>query len=102
MRIEEGSRFLSQDVVDERLVVLLRGTKEARLMLDAGFRPSEINIGGLHHHEGSQPLLPFVFVDSSEAADLRYMADLGIKLNAQDLPGNRSIDLVPLLPDPVR
>lgn len=102
MRIDEGSRFLSNDSSEDRIVVLLRGTKEARLMVDAGFRPPVINIGGLHHHDGSRALLPFVFVDVPEAADLRYLADLGIQLNAQDLPGNRSIDLVPLLPDPVR
>ncbi|MDZ4804561.1 MAG: PTS sugar transporter subunit IIB [Candidatus Eisenbacteria bacterium] len=103
MRIAEGSRFLSDEAPSaDRIVVLLRGTKQARLMLDGGFRPQSINIGGLHHHEGSRSLLPFVYLDSSEVADLRYLADHGVGLSAQDLPGNRSVDLVPLLPDPVR
>jgi len=101
MNIAEGSRFLNRpEAAAERIIVLLRGTREARRMLEAGFRPPVINIGGLHHHEGSRSLLPFVFLDSSEAADLRHLAGQGIHLNAQDLPGNRSIDLAPLLADP--
>ena len=103
MRIAEGSRFLSDEApAADRIVVLLRGTSQARLMFDGGFRPLSINIGGLHHHEGSRRLLPFVFLDPSEVAHLRYLADQGVRLIAQDLPGNRSVDLVPLLSDPVR
>jgi mannose/fructose/N-acetylgalactosamine-specific phosphotransferase system component IIB len=99
--VAEGARRLAADAAaaggGPRMLVLLRGTSEALRMVDAGYRPAELNIGGLHHHPGSRSVLPYVYVDGAEEADLRALAERGIRLSAQDLPGNRAYDLLRLL-----
>jgi mannose/fructose/N-acetylgalactosamine-specific phosphotransferase system component IIB len=100
--VAEGARRLAADAAaggGERTLVLLRGTAQALRMVEAGYRPAEINVGGLHHHAGSRSVLPYVYVDADEEADLRALAARGIRLSAQDLPGNRAYDLLPLLGD---
>lgn len=98
--VAEGARRLAADAAEggaARLLVLLRGTADARRLVEAGYVPAELNIGGLHHHPGSRSVLPYVYVDAGEEADLRALAARGVRLSAQDLPGNRAYDLLPLL-----
>lgn len=101
MTVEAGARRLAAEAAAgsaaPRTLVLLRGTREARQLADYGYVPSELNIGGMHHHAGSRAILPYVYVDAREEADLRELAARGVRLSAQDLPGNRSQDLLPLL-----
>lgn len=99
--VEDGARRLAEEAAagsaGPRTIVLLRGTREARRLVEYGYLPAELNIGGLHHHAGSRSILPYVYVDAREEADLRALAARGVRLSAQDLPGNRARDLLPLL-----
>ena len=96
--VADGARALREGTLEaKRVLVLVRGTKEARAIVEAGFRPDAINIGGLHHHPGAQELLPFIRVDAGERSDLAALAALGIPLEARALPLDRPVDLKPLL-----
>jgi len=96
--VEEGTRMLlSGGHAGHRIILLLRSVASARRLLDLGFPLSELNIGGLHHHAGSRAFLPYVYLDPAEVEDFRSLATRGVRLVAQDVPGNRSFDLAPLL-----
>lgn len=98
MSIEAGARALQAGEFDaEPTLVLVRSTASARRLAEAGWRPGEFNVGGLHHHPGSRSILPYVYLDDSEVQDLKALAALGVTLVAQDLPGNRRIDLMAVL-----
>lgn len=81
----------------EKILILLRSVDSAARLVDAGFPVPEVNVGGLHHHAGSRELLPYVYLDDREIATFRSLAARGVKLVAQDLPGNKCFDLVQVL-----
>lgn len=87
-----GGRF-----ADQRVFLLVRSTATARRLVEGGLPAPVINVGGLHHHPGSRGYLPYVFLDDAEVGDLKWLAAHGSRLSAQDLPGNKAIDLTPLL-----
>jgi PTS system N-acetylgalactosamine-specific IIB component len=80
-----------------RLIVLMRSVRSAVEAVRSGLPVKEINVGGLHHRPGTRSVLPYVYLDEKDESDFRTLAALGIKLWAQDLPGNRGSDLLTLL-----
>ncbi|HEX7880841.1 MAG TPA: PTS sugar transporter subunit IIB [Candidatus Eisenbacteria bacterium] len=98
MPVEAGVAWLAgEEARSKKIVVLVRGTKQARALVEAGLPLATVNVGGLHSHAGSRSFLPYVYLDDAEIADLRWLAGRGVMLNAQDLPGNKGIDLAPLI-----
>ena len=98
MPVAEGVAWLAgEEAGRKKIVVLVRGTKQARALVEAGLALASVNVGGLHSHPGSRSFLPYVYLDEAEIADLNWLAQQGIRLNAQDLPGNKGIDLAPLI-----
>jgi mannose/fructose/N-acetylgalactosamine-specific phosphotransferase system component IIB len=98
MTVAGGAAWLAgEEARARRIVVLVRGTKQARALVEAGLALDTVNVGGLHHHAGAASYLPYVFLDDAEVADLKWLAGRGVRLNAQDLPGNKGVDLLPLI-----
>jgi PTS system mannose-specific IIB component/fructoselysine and glucoselysine-specific PTS system IIB component len=56
-----------------------------------------IHIGGIHHRPGRTQRLRYVFLTPSEEDALRALAECGITVTAQDVPGARPIALDELL-----
>lgn len=53
----------------------------------------QITIGGVHHREGRVPRLRYVFLTPGEEAQLRALADSGVQVVAQDVPGAEPVPL---------
>jgi len=81
----------------ERTFLLFPGALEPLRLKEAGFPLTEVNVGGLHHAEGKEAVLPYVYLDASDRESLVALAKLGVRLTAQDLPGNAAHPLEPLL-----
>ena len=56
-----------------------------------------VTIGGVHHREGRQARLRYVFLTPEEEAALRALADAGVTVTAQDVPSASPISLDDLL-----
>ncbi len=56
-----------------------------------------LNLGGLHLEEGREEVLPYLFLDASDRVALRELAEEGVRISAQDLPGSPRITLESLL-----
>ena len=96
--IEEGAAQLKAGLhAGQRVILLVRSARSAVRMVEAGLAPREINVGGIHHHPGSRSYLPYVYLDDDEVECLRSLVRRGIKVTAQDLPGNRAVDMGELL-----
>lgn len=78
-------------------LLLLRSPAELARLVRAGFRPPEVNVGGQHVSEGKTRLLDYIYMDASDAALVRECAGAGVKLFAQDVPGNPRLELLALL-----
>ena len=96
--VEAGVRALQSGAHGgEKILILLRSVGNAARLVDLGFPVPEMNVGGLHHHAGSREILPYVYLDDGEISTFRSLAARGVKLVAQDLPGNKCFDLVQVL-----
>ncbi len=82
---------------NESVMILFESVEDAYNVIESGVQLREINIGGLHFKEGAEELLPFVFLTEKDRIFLRELVKRGIKLRAQDIPGNESRTLNPLI-----
>lgn len=96
--VEDGAaRLKAGHHAGDRVILLLRSARDALRLVEAGFAVREINVGGIHHHPGSREYLPYVYLDDREVECLQTLARRGIRVTAQDLPGNRVYGLDELL-----
>lgn len=60
----------------------------------------EVNVGGIHHRAGRVQKLRYVFLAPDEEAQLRAIAESGVKVTAQDVPASREVPLSEMLSSP--
>jgi len=56
-----------------------------------------VNLGGIHMREGRVEVLPYLFLDEVDRVTLRDLAEEGVTVSAQDLPGSTRVSLESLL-----
>jgi PTS system mannose-specific IIB component len=60
-------------------------------------RGEEVNLGGLHFHQGREEILPYLFLAPEDRDLLEEMQEVGVEVSARDLPGSPKIPLSDLL-----
>lgn len=81
-----------------RVFILTRDVRTMRRLAEGGvLAGAEVNIGGIHHAPGRQPVLPYVYLSEDERAEIRCLAEEGVTISARDLPGTRRVALTHLL-----
>lgn len=95
---EARERFPSWRADQRRRMVLFRDVSTLASLADVLLtRDGEVNLGGLHHTPGRTEALAFLFLNPRERRELQALADRGLKLTAQDLPGGRRVPLAEVL-----
>jgi PTS system mannose-specific IIB component len=69
-----------------RTIILIRTLATMSRLAQAGFRPEEVNLGGLHHRAGSRRFLDYLYLTDGDIAIANRLMEEGIRLYAQDLP----------------
>jgi len=87
-----GPEFRSS-VEAARTILLFADLATPRRLVEGGFRLETLNVGGLHHAPGKHEVLDYVFLDAGDRDELRRLARLGVRVTAQDLPGNAAHEL---------
>ena len=76
-------------------------TRDLATILDLArggtLRDQEVNLGGLHLKKGREEVLPYLFLDPTDRETLQDLAEEGVLISAQDLPGSPKISLEDLL-----
>lgn len=82
----------------DRIIVLTRDAATMRRLGEGGALSGEaVNVGGIHYAPGRSQVLPYVYLSDVERTELLRLAAAGARIDARDLPGSRSVDLVRLL-----
>jgi PTS system mannose-specific IIB component/fructoselysine and glucoselysine-specific PTS system IIB component len=100
--------FVVADVAARRLpawdasqarVVLLAGAIDERAQVQQAVPDliRSINLGGLHHRPGRTERLPYIYLDDVDRDALRALADAGVSISAQNLPGSAAVPVDDLL-----
>lgn len=82
-----------------RFVVLLRDVETLhRLAAAVDLRDVVVNLGGIHHSETRERVLPYLHLGDAEREQLTSLEAAGLRITAQDLPASRAVPLSDLLP----
>jgi mannose/fructose/N-acetylgalactosamine-specific phosphotransferase system component IIB len=84
------------DAADRDFVVVASPVDVVRVV-DEGVMLSELTVGNIGHREGRVKITREVHVDPGELAALKTLADKGVTLSAQWLPGSPKVSLNSLL-----
>lgn len=87
----DSERFLAggdSGLSPERTILLIRSLSQLRSLCERGFRPREVNLGGIHHRAGARRFLDYLFLTDEECEALRWLLAQGVVLFAQDLPSS--------------
>ena len=94
MPLREAVNQLTNGIFDsERVILLVKGPKDALRLLELGLRSEEINVGGMHFSEGKEKILDNVYIDEEDRQALREMVKLGVTLEARALPDHERVIL---------
>lgn len=96
LTVSEAAEALGQPD-GPRTMALVGSIGEARRLVEAGLKPARLNVGGVHRGPGRVEVLPFVWLTEDERQDCRWLAERGVKLEAQMLPDSQVWDLATLL-----
>jgi mannose/fructose/N-acetylgalactosamine-specific phosphotransferase system component IIB len=90
--IAEGARRIREGLPG-RAFLLVRSPVLMLALHHAGAPLDEVNVGGLHYREGARRFTDYLYFTPGDLAALRELAVAGVRLVAQDLPGNPPIEL---------
>ncbi|HEX6693437.1 MAG TPA: PTS sugar transporter subunit IIB [Longimicrobiales bacterium] len=86
-------RFASWKSSGDRIIVLLRDVNALQQLGAGDFLAGEqVNIGGIHHAAGRRPVLPYLYLNDDEAAQLAALHGAGVRISAQDVPSGRRVE----------
>ncbi|HET7903360.1 MAG TPA: PTS sugar transporter subunit IIB [Candidatus Eisenbacteria bacterium] len=90
---ECASAGVREELERERTILLFADLETPLRLAAAGVPIPALNLGGLHHAPGKEAVLAYVFLDAADRERLRALAARGVRVEARDLPGNRSHSL---------
>jgi len=70
----------------DKTIILVKSPKIVLQLIDNGYKPNTINIGGLHFMGERKEYLPYVYMDQAEVKDLSDLENQNISIFCQDIP----------------
>jgi PTS system mannose-specific IIB component/fructoselysine and glucoselysine-specific PTS system IIB component len=81
-----------------RVIVLVRDVGTALRLAEGGLlNGDEVNLGGIHHADGRERVLPYLHLDDGDRDTLRRIAGTGAVVSARDLPASKRVPLEELV-----
>ncbi len=81
----------------EDAILVVNSAADLLALVRGGLSIKQINVGGMHFSDGKREVLAYVYVDDDDIRDLLDISDLGIAVEARDVPQSEPVDLVPKL-----
>ena len=81
----------------QNVFIVAKSPKTMRDIYDAGYHFDHVNVGNMGGKQNTMMLKKAVSVSSEDAANFRYLAEHGVKITAQMVPGDEALDLMKLI-----
>ncbi len=94
---ETAARRHAEWESDPRPGIVLTADIETMARLAERAPVAAVNLGGIHHRAGRTQRLQYVFLTPEEERGLRALAEKGVTVSAQDVPGGKPVPLADLL-----
>ncbi|MFN2400758.1 MAG: PTS system mannose/fructose/N-acetylgalactosamine-transporter subunit IIB [Gemmatimonadaceae bacterium] len=96
--VEEAAARIGEWRADERPGILLTGDIDSMgRLIELVPDIHAVNLGGIHHLEGRQERLRYVYLTGAEEEKLRALVERGVDVSCQDVPAARPVPLDELL-----
>lgn len=91
-----GIRFFSIDYTaeiignaspEQKIFIICRTPNDVKRLVEKGVPIKDVNVGNMHFSEGKRPITKKVYVNDTDMEDLKFLADSGINVYCQDVPG---------------
>jgi PTS system mannose-specific IIB component len=94
MPLETALRELSRFVVNkERVLLLLPGVKELRVLVEGGVALQDVNLGGVHDGPGRRSVAPNLFLSEADRKDLAVVLARKVIIETRALPSDPIVPL---------
>ncbi|MDF9824748.1 mannose/fructose/N-acetylgalactosamine-specific phosphotransferase system component IIB [Breznakia sp. PF5-3] len=96
LNVADGIAFLKSDEGNDNTLLLVRGPKQALMIIDECTGVESINVGNINMKKGKKKILDNVWVDEDEVKDLK---ELGTKVEVEvrAVPNDHKQNLIDLL-----
>lgn len=90
--LDDAAESLMSGAYSQRKSMLvLESPGDALKLLHKGVTLKALHVGGLHFREGSEELLPYVFLSNWDRMALSEMVSRGVRVTCQDLPSTSPV-----------
>ena len=98
--VSQTSDFLKNRIEEnDRTIVLVKDPTAAINIVNSGYKPGTINLGGIHHVDGRKKYLSYLYMTEKEVEDLNWLTEQGIHLYCQDVPTGRRYEWADVIKD---
>ena len=96
--VEKAAELLKTDQSDTKVLLIVR--KTALDLFERGFYIESVNVGNISNARstvGRKRLLPYIYVEPEDIANLTAIAEKNIRLDVRAVPNDKSIDGLALI-----
>ena len=93
----EAASYLKEFPEERRVFVLAEKPDCFLELVKLGLKIDRLNLGGMHYEDGKRRVTDYLYVDDHDVEVLRQLHELGVVLQAQDVPGSRPVDVAKAL-----
>jgi mannose/fructose/N-acetylgalactosamine-specific phosphotransferase system component IIB len=91
--IGETVDFLTNQIKDnDKTIVLVKDPRSVIAIIERGYQPGNVNIGGIHYDDHRRKFLPYVYLNDEEVQQIHWLLDKGVSIYCQDIPTGRKYD----------
>ena len=92
--VDETAQLLSTKIdAQDKTIVLVKEPKTVMDIVNRGYVPSSVNLGGLHFYDQRKKYLSYVYLNEEEIKQLHWLLDKGIRIYCQDVPTGKKYKL---------
>ena len=92
MPVDELAGLLKEGMLDlEKTIIVVKGPEVVEELLQKRAVLDAINIGGLHHKEGRETYLSYLYMGPEEVASFKRIMKSGVQIFCQDVPEAKEI-----------
>lgn len=97
LSIQDAVTYLKNGTNTGKVLLLVRGPREAHEMIAAGIRKDRINVGNMNMKKGKSKVLGNLWVFPEDVEEIKSIYESGVSLEVRAVPNERSQDVLELL-----
>ena len=96
--VDETATLLATKLHQEdKTIVLVKEPKVVMDIVNKGYVPGKINLGGLHYNDHRKKYLSYIYLNDEEINHLHWLLDKGIRIYCQDVHTSKALDVLDVI-----